>query len=459
MQNLRLNLQVFDPRPLVYSQENLELALGYLNKAASQLEEDHLHSLENPDDNFARDAQFESLTYLNILKNWVSEAKSKYHLSISSRQSRRTNNCTLPCAETFEAASESPVCASPQCISPQFSGERVGLESVPMEMGQEGFCLSQDSVEEFPQNKRCLFNIDRGSCYVQVQKLRDTIYGNVRLYQVGDLQMRFGNKITVMTSKNEGLVAVKSYDIEKVQNRRSREGHRVQEDPLKELAIQRQLNQPGNKHVLQLLLCMRTSTRFYAFYPYVKGGELFDYVCNRGSVDEESARVIMKGMTEAIKYCHSAGVCHRDISLENFLLSDTESLEPLLIDFGLSVIMEKNEQGEWKRIPHTGSVGKIYYMAPEVFANNGVAYDGPKVDVWSLGVTLLTMLTGVPLWKRPEEQDERFRACRKDLAKMLKIWKFNLSPCVVDLVQRMLRVDPNERISLDEVLGHEWLSP
>ena len=96
-------------------------------------------------------------------------------------------------------------------------------------------------------------------------------------------------------------------------------------------------------------------------------------------------------------------------------------------------------------------------MAPEVYKNDGTPYDGRKVDVWSLGVCLAIMLTGVPLWECPATVDDRFRASiiRKELPRVLKLWGFNLSSSVLSLLQRMLDFDPKTRASIPEIAQHE----
>lgn len=141
--------------------------------------------------------------------------------------------------------------------------------------------------------------------------------------------------------------------------------------------------------------------------------------------------------------------------------------DPLLIDFGLSVVMEPNPEyaGRWLPIPQTGPVGKAFYMAPEVYEPSAqpagtltAGLDGTKIDVWSLGVCLAIMLTGVPLWECASQIDDRFRASivRRELPRVLRLWGFELSPQVTNLLQRMLEFKPQDRISIPEIAQHEW---
>jgi serine/threonine protein kinase len=183
----------------------------------------------------------------------------------------------------------------------------------------------------------------------------------------------------------------------------------------------------------------------------------------------------MRAMVDAVFYTHSAGVCHRDISLENFMLGGHGNSLPMLIDFGLGVVMEPNgaaQDGEqiWKDIPATGPVGKLYYMAPEIFGSNSrsAPYRGPAADVWSLGVCLCIMLTGVPPWEQPNTLDGRFRAIVMDgrLMQLLAQWKLpvrgvaaglrltwrapwmQVSPAAADLMQKIFVLDPARRLTL-----------
>lgn len=104
-----------------------------------------------------------------------------------------------------------------------------------------------------------------------------------------------------------------------------------------------------------------------------------------------------------------------------------------------------------------GTCGKWIYMSPEVYKNSA-PFDGFAVDMWAAGVILFLMLTGFPPWDRACPTDERFRYMSAGyLVQMLTEWELGISPDAMDLLQRMLFLDPKDRLSLDQVRAHPWM--
>jgi serine/threonine protein kinase len=167
-------------------------------------------------------------------------------------------------------------------------------------------------------------------------------------------------------------------------------------------------------------------------------------------------------------------VCHLDISLENLLLSDQDVVK--ICDFGLarelvpkkvtSATDDGNERDGLQTAKNClpefelfrGAVGKNGYAAPEVFAN--AEYDGRKADVFSLGVVLFCMLTGLPPWSQPTASDKRFEmiVMKGELRKLLQMWNRSedVSPDAEDLLKHML-CDSKRRFYIDQVLQHPFL--
>ena len=116
-------------------------------------------------------------------------------------------------------------------------------------------------------------------------------------------------------------------------------------------------------------------------------GELFDYLIARQKLGEKEARNFFKQMLKALHYCHSEGVVHRDLKLENLLLDENHDLK--VADFGFSKKMQ-NPYGPDGLC--STFVGSPAYSAPEIHENT--EYDATAADVWSIGVILLTLLTG-----------------------------------------------------------------
>jgi serine/threonine protein kinase len=162
----------------------------------------------------------------------------------------------------------------------------------------------------------------------------------------------------------------------------------------------------------------------------------------------------------------SLGVCHRDLSLENVLV-DTNNC--LIIDMGMCLRVPYNDsakpggvtdvtRGTTRRLMKPqGVCGKHNYMSPEIFENKS-AFDGFAIDLWAAGVILYIMLTGFPPYDQASRTDQRFDLIiNGNLMKQLKSWGINLSEDAGDLMQNMLRLNPNDRLTLSEVLSHPWI--
>jgi serine/threonine protein kinase len=329
------------------------------------------------------------------------------------------------------------------------------------------------SNKQLPRSLECLSS--ETTHYVKIRPIRECLYGSVDLYQIGT-RTSYDDPIQLVFPPK--FVAIKTYDKARVREKRSKSGHIMQEDPIRELAVQQRLTafSTGPTSIIPVISIMETEQKLYAVYPY--GGEdMFDYISTHKKVPEKQAKVFFRRMAEAVHYCHQSGICHRDISLENFLMRAEKSnsgvsLEPALIDFGLSIQMEPRQDGTWNpSVPHSGPVGKEYYMSPEVLCNpdnenaggdRHAFYDAIKADVWSLGVCLAVLLVGAPLWQCASSSDERFRILilEQRFGEVIREWGLDsqFSPQVINLIRRMLEYNPDERLSLEEVLNDEWFS-
>jgi len=104
-----------------------------------------------------------------------------------------------------------------------------------------------------------------------------------------------------------------------------------------------------------------------------------------------------------------------------------------------------------------GTCGKWIYMSPEIYKNEE-PFDGFAVDMWAAGVILFLMLTGFPPWERACMTDDRFKYMTAGyLVQMLTEWEIGLSSDAMDLLQRMLFIDPKDRLSLEQVQAHPWM--
>ncbi|GBG79352.1 hypothetical protein CBR_g29500 [Chara braunii] len=194
--------------------------------------------------------------------------------------------------------------------------------------------------------------------------------------------------------------------------------------------------------IIQLLEVVESPTRVHVIMEYASGGSLLDYVRARKKLEESEARRFLVQIVRGLEHCHSRMVVHRDIKLENLLLDSEKNMK--IIDFGLSAILTA---GKKLRV-HCGSPS---YAAPEIVARK--LYDGPPVDVWSLGVVLFAMISGyLPFYAGSSKED----LCQKIINGSYRApdWISNESR---DLLAGMLTTDPAQRLTLTQVNQHSWV--
>jgi len=206
---------------------------------------------------------------------------------------------------------------------------------------------------------------------------------------------------------------------------------------------------------------------YFIFMELASGGELFDQVIDRGAaaMDEPTARGFFGQMIDGIAYCHLAGVAHRDLKLENVLLNEQGVIK--VIDFGLSHVYPRAADGSVDRSKRLHDVcGSKSYAAPEVLANTTTGYDGYAADMWSLGVSIFAMLSGFfPLdeatandWRYPRLVDTQ----RRNLSTVATVYQWykrpvHLSPEVRHMIDGLLNIDPNKRITMEQLREHPWI--
>ncbi|CAI5940523.1 unnamed protein product, partial [Closterium sp. NIES-64] len=176
------------------------------------------------------------------------------------------------------------------------------------------------------------------------------------------------------------------------------------------------------------------------------GGELFDRIKAKGRYSEPQAAAVVATVARVLQQCHAAGVIHRDVKPENILLCTKQSdTDVKLIDFGVATFFQPG-------VPCTDMAGSPYYLAPEVLAESY----GPEADVWSTGVVLYILLSGLPPFWAPNNE-AIFQAIKAAPVNLVRPPWPSVSGEVRDLVRRMLEKRPEDRITLAEVLEHPWI--
>ncbi|XP_059814265.1 serine/threonine-protein kinase SIK3-like isoform X1 [Hypanus sabinus] len=206
----------------------------------------------------------------------------------------------------------------------------------------------------------------------------------------------------------------------------------------REVQIMKMLRHP---HIIRLYQVMETERMIYLVTEYASGGEIFDHLVAHGRMAEKEARKKFKQIVAAVHFCHCRNIVHRDLKAENLLLDANLNIK--IADFGFSNIFTPGcLLKTW--------CGSPPYAAPELF--EGKEYDGPKVDIWSLGVVLYVLVCGALPFDGNTLQNLRARV----LSGKFRIPFFMSTECE-HLVRHMLVLDPSKRLSVEQICAHKWM--
>jgi serine/threonine protein kinase len=243
-------------------------------------------------------------------------------------------------------------------------------------------------------------------------------------------------------------IAVKKYSKQKMSR------YFAADDPLQEFSA---LQHIGNDHinVLGQIDCLEDESYYYSVMRYCGGGELYKRIMSEGPMSEDAARPLFLQLLSGLEYLQSKEIFHRDISLENILLSQ-DNTTPYFIDFGMCLRQPISpSSGAVALLPSMVAKGKKSYMAPEIVAEGPA--NGFSADIWSLGIVLFTLLSGKFVVTHASALCPLFRYVRaRRLKDMCKQWRLGLSPDAEDLLFRMITAKPSERPTLEEIKGHPW---
>ncbi|KAB2023203.1 hypothetical protein ES319_D06G000900v1 [Gossypium barbadense] len=216
------------------------------------------------------------------------------------------------------------------------------------------------------------------------------------------------------------------------------------EDVRREISIMQHLT--GQPNIVEFKGAYEDRQNVHLVMELCSGGELFDRIIAKGSYSERQAASICRQVVNVVNACHFMGVMHRDLKPENFLLVSKDEISPIkATDFGLSVFIEEGRT-------YKDLVGSAYYVAPEVLNRKY----GKEIDVWSAGVILYILLSGVPpFWGETEK--EIFKAVLEGNLDLKSLPWPSISEGAKDLIRKMLAKDPKKRITAAQALEHPWL--
>ncbi|KAM9377052.1 serine/threonine-protein kinase H1 homolog isoform 1-T2 [Pholidichthys leucotaenia] len=224
---------------------------------------------------------------------------------------------------------------------------------------------------------------------------------------------------------------------------RYREGREVCES---ELCVLRRVR---HTNIIQLMEVFETAERVYMVMELATGGELFDRIIARGSFTERDATRVLQMVLDGVKYLHTLGITHRDLKPENLLYYHPGADSKIIItDFGLASSRKKGDECLMKT-----TCGTPEYIAPEILVRKPYTN---AVDMWALGVISYILLSGT----MPFEDDNRMRLYQQILKGKYSFsgepWP-SVSNLAKDFVERILTVDPSERLTAGQALKHPWI--
>lgn len=199
-------------------------------------------------------------------------------------------------------------------------------------------------------------------------------------------------------------------------------------------------------NILKLYEFFQDEKRYFLVTELCSGGELFDKIAEEQYFSEQDAARIIRQILSSVNYCHQRKIVHRDLKPENILMSrDADDPKITIIDFGTSGYFEPNKK-------MNGKFGTPYYIAPEVLSNK---YD-EKCDLWSIGVILYILLCGYPPFNG-QTDEHIIRAVKQGKYRTDESEWEMVSEEAIDLVNRLLTMNPNKRINAKDALQHPWI--
>jgi len=249
-----------------------------------------------------------------------------------------------------------------------------------------------------------------------------------------------GHKLAVKIIPRANIQAImeRSKDVEKAKKELEREENREMRT-IREASIMLLLHHP---YIVNLEEMMLLEPYYYMLMEYVNGGQLLDYIIAHGRLKEKNARRFARQIVSALDYCHRNSIVHRDLKIENILISRSGNIK--IIDFGLSNLFSP--------LSHLSTFcGSLYFAAPELL--HAKLYTGPEVDVWSFGIVLYVLVCGkVPF------DDQSMPALHAKIKRGVVEYPGYLSTDCKNLLSRMLVTNPSHRATVSEIIMHPWMN-
>ena len=315
----------------------------------------------------------------------------------------------------------------------KFFGKIIGNYKIRKIIGEGSFstvCLAEDIKKDISSNK-----IEFDCSKNDISKI-NYIYSNDD-YKKNNNNERIGinNDINYLKPPIK-----KHYAACKIVPRFKVEQKKLTKSLEKEIRIHQIMH---HHNVVQLIDVQKDSSFYYIFLEFVPCGQLLDIVLKQSKLSEIEAAIFFKQILIGLDYIHSLNVCHRDLKPENILVDSSGRVK--ICDFGLSKIFNSSSSCLAKT-----PCGSLCYISPECLS--GHPYDGKKSDIWSCGVILYAITTGLLPWTERK---------KNSLARQIKHGQYHipsfLSENCSDLITKLMEIDVDKRISIKEALNHPFL--
>ncbi|XP_070595210.1 uncharacterized protein [Erythrolamprus reginae] len=232
--------------------------------------------------------------------------------------------------------------------------------------------------------------------------------------------------------------------IKVIDKKKAKQDSYVLKNMKRESRIHQMIVHPNIVHLYETL---ETENSYYMVMELCLGGDLMDKICEKKRLDEEEVKEYTRHIMAAVDHLHHHGIVHRDLKIENFLLDENNSIK--IVDFGLSNVIKF--QGLSQELLNT-QCGSPAYAAPELLAHKQY---GPKVDVWSIGISTFAMLTGtLPFTVEPLNIKQlHLKMVNGEMNPISP----NISSGAVHFMHSLLEPDPTKRPTVKEAMEDKWL--
>ena len=257
------------------------------------------------------------------------------------------------------------------------------------------------------------------SNYKYIKNIGEGTFGKVKLA----IHKLTGEKVAIKVLQKNLITDPKQY--ERIQN---------------EIKYLKLLNHPN---IIKIYEVIENDSSFFIIMEYAIGGDLFNYILLKEKLSEKETSFFFYQIIQGVRYIHLKKICHRDIKLENLLLSNKKIIK--IIDFGLS--------SEYEDLLNT-PCGSPCYASPEML--KGQKYKGLSVDLWACGVILFAMLFGYLPFDDKDDNIlfKKILDCEIDFPEENDI---KVGKDAIDLIKKILNPEPDKRITIDEVEKHPFL--